>query len=97
MAKSIKPAEADRLAQEPTVPTGESITEAVTRAQKSRPDRERRERHVSRQKLSEIAARAASFPVLDKRPDEEILGYNDWGTLRLSGVGTCIGVRQALG
>ncbi len=84
MALNIKSAETDRLARELAALTGESITEAVTRALAARLDQERRQRESSRdelrRKLHEIAQRAARHPVLDHRSDDEILGYNELGT-----------------
>jgi antitoxin VapB len=85
MALNIKSAETDRLARELATLTGESITEAVTRAVAMRLDQERRERDVVRRErlkalLNDIRARVAKLPVLDSRTDEEILGYNEFGT-----------------
>ena len=84
MALNIKSAETDRLARELAGLTGESITEAVTRAIEARLNDERRRRHETRdqrrRKLQEIADRMASYPVHDARPADEILGYNEFGT-----------------
>ena len=85
MALNIKSAETDRLARELAGLTGESITEAVTRALELRLEQERRERDVLRRErlkaaLDEIRARVSKLPVLDARSDDEILGYNEFGT-----------------
>ncbi len=84
MALTIKSAETDRLARELAALTGESITEAVTKALELRLEREQRERKASheqlRARLTEIAERAARSPVLDPCSDDEILGSNEWGT-----------------
>ena len=85
MALNIKSAETDRLARELAALTGESITEAVTRALEQRLDQERRERDVVRRErlkalMEEIRQRTAKLPVLDPRSDDEILGYNEFGT-----------------
>lgn len=84
MALNIKSAEADRLARELAALTGESITDAVTRALETRLLHERRLRRASadelKRSLREIAERAASYPVLDPRSDDELLGYNELGT-----------------
>ncbi len=85
MALNIKSAETDRLARELAALTGESITEAVTRAPELRLERERQERDVARRArlkifLDEIRARTAKLPVLDPRSDDELLGYNELGT-----------------
>ena len=75
MALNIKSAATDRLVRELAALTGESITEAVTRAVELRLERERQERQSSREvlraKLRRIADEAARLPVLDDRsPDE---------------------------
>lgn len=85
MALNIKSAETDRLARELAALTGESITEAVTRALEQRLERERRQRDVLRRerlkaRFDEICERASKLPVLDPRSDDEILGYNEHGT-----------------
>ncbi len=85
MALNIKSAETDRLARELAALTGESLTEAVTRALEQRLDQARHERDVlGRERLNgllaEIRRRTAKLPVLDPRSDDEILGYNQFGT-----------------
>ena len=84
MALNIKSAATDRLVRELAALTGESITEAVTRAVELRLERERQERQSSREvlraKLRKIADEAARLPVLDDRSPDELLGYNEWGT-----------------
>jgi antitoxin VapB len=85
MALNIKSAETDRLARELAALTGESITEAVKRALAMRLEQEQKERDVLRRErlrilLNEIRTRVAKLPVLDPRSDDEILGYNEFGT-----------------
>ena len=85
MALNIKSPATDRLARELAGLTGESITEAVTRALELRLEQERRERDVLRRDrlktaLDEIRARVSKLPVLDPRSDDELLGYNELGT-----------------
>lgn len=84
MALNIKSREADRLARELAALTGESITDAVTKAVEDRLARERGLRETTREerrrKLDEIADRMAAYPVLDSRPMDELLGYNEIGT-----------------
>jgi antitoxin VapB len=84
VALNIKSREADRLARELAALTGESITEAVTRAIEGRLDEKRRRcdetREQLRRRLLEIAERTSRLPVLDPRPADEILGYNEFGT-----------------
>lgn len=81
---NIKDAEADRLARRLAALTGESLTAAVRTAL-----RERLERVSGRgagrrlaDELDEIAMRCAALPVLDERPEEEILGYGADGLPR---------------
>jgi antitoxin VapB len=84
MALNIRNAEAERLAQALARLTGETKTEAVTRALRDRLLRVRRERRGRRlaDELDEIALRCSRLPVLDERPADEILGYDDDGLPR---------------
>lgn len=83
MALNIRNSEAERLAEALVKLTGETKTEAVTKALRDRLDRVRRER--SRRGLADeldaIARHCAGLPVRDARTADEILG-NDEG-LRL--------------
>ena len=65
--------------------TGETITEAVTRALEERLSAQRRQRDRKGQlaraaALDELFDRMASYPVLDDRPADVLLGYNEDGT-----------------
>lgn len=84
MALNIRNRTAEDLAATLAAITGETKTEAVTKALKSRLDRVRRERSRRRlaDELDEIALRCAARPVLDRRSPEEILGYGDDGLPR---------------
>ena len=80
MALSIKHPEADRLARELARTTGESLTEAVTRAIRERLVRETGSTPDGvRAEIKRIQARVAAAPVLDDRTDDEILGYDENG------------------
>lgn len=83
MALSIKDRDADRLARELAKETGETITQAVTVALRERLSRLRRRHHHRGRRLAdeldEIAKRCARLPVLDPRPAQEILGYDERG------------------
>ncbi len=84
MALSIKHPEAEKLARALASKTGENITETVIRALRERFIREEG-RHLPLQlkdELSEISKRCASLPDLDKRPPDEILGYDNDGLPR---------------
>ena len=84
MALNIRNSETERLAAELARRTGETKTEAVTRALRERLARLRRGRGKRRlaDELNEIALRFASLPVLDPRTPDEILGYDDGGLPR---------------
>ncbi|HEV7672020.1 MAG TPA: type II toxin-antitoxin system VapB family antitoxin [Thermoanaerobaculia bacterium] len=81
MALNIRNRETEELAQELASLTGETKTEAVRRALRDQLVRLRRERKGRRlaDELDEIALRCASLPVLDPRPADEILGYDENG------------------
>jgi antitoxin VapB len=80
MALNIKSAEADRLARELAARTGESITEAVTKALRERLDRAAPARNQAlRAVLEGVWERMSKLPVLDHRSDDEIIGYNEYG------------------
>lgn len=81
MTLNIKDPETDRLARELANATGESLTAAVAAAVRERLERVR-ERPYGRDlaaELDAIALRCAALPVLDERPEEEILGYDARG------------------
>lgn len=84
MALNIKSAETDRLVRELVSLTGESITEAVTRAVELRLERERQLHNTARERLGmqlrAIQAAFAQAPVLDDRLPDELLGYGEHGT-----------------
>ena len=84
MALNIRSAEAERLAAELAKQTGETKTEAVTQALRDRLARVRRARARRRlaDELEAIAEHCANLPVLDPRPPDAILGYDDHGLPR---------------
>ncbi len=84
MALNIRNVEAENLAAELARRTGESKTEAVTKALRDRLARVNRERTKRRlaDELEEIAEHCASLPVLDARSAEAILGYDEAGLPR---------------
>ncbi len=84
MALNIRNPETEKLAAELATLTGESKTQAVTQALRDRLSRVKRCRAAHRlsDELDEIARHCASLPILDKRSDEEILGYNESGLPR---------------
>ena len=84
MALNIRNPETDKLAKCLVQLTGETKTEAVTRALRDRLDRVRRELGGRRlaDELDEISRHCASLPVQDDRTADEILDYDDHGLPR---------------
>ena len=81
MALNIRNREAEELAGSLAKLTGETKTQAVTRALRDRLMKEQRRRsgRSLASELDEIALHCASLPVLDERSPDEILGYDDRG------------------
>lgn len=84
MALNIRNDEAERLAAALAKLTGETKTEAVTKALRDRLARVRRERTGRRlaDELNAIAQRCSRLPVRDARTADEILGYDKDGLPR---------------
>jgi antitoxin VapB len=78
---NIKNPETDRLARQLAAVTGETLTEAVTRAIRERLERTtgRRRAQTLREEVERIQERVARLEVLDPRSADEILGYDDRG------------------
>jgi antitoxin VapB len=81
MPLNIKDPETDRLARELAMATGESLTHAVAIAVRERLERVRGRASGPglAEELNTIALRCARLPLLDDRPEEEILGYDEHG------------------
>ena len=84
MALNIRNPETEQLAQTLARLTGETKTEAVTRALRDRLSRLRRERSQRRlaDELDEIARHCARLTVRDDRTPDDILGYDANGLPR---------------
>lgn len=84
MALNIRNPETEKLAEALARLTGETKTEAVTRALRDRLNRLRRERTQRRlaDELDEIARQCARLPLRDGRTADEILGYDENGLPR---------------
>ena len=84
MALNLRNPRTERLAAELARLTGQTKTEAVTDALRDRLDRLRRERsgRTLADELNAIALRCARRPVLDSRPADEIIGYDEHGLPR---------------
>jgi len=84
MALNIRNRETEKLTAELARLTGETKTEAVTKAVRDRLDRvrqARRQRSLA-DELDVIGRQCAALPVLDPRTPEEILGYDKHGLPR---------------
>lgn len=81
MPLNIKDAKTDRLARELAAATGESLTQAIGTALSERLERVRNRPRGQdlASELDAIALHCAALPVLDDRPAEEILGYDEHG------------------
>jgi antitoxin VapB len=84
MALNIRNSETEKLAEALAKLTGETKTEAVTKALRDRLVRVRRERARRRlaDEIDAIARHCASLPVLDTRSAEAIIGYDERGVPR---------------
>lgn len=84
MALNIRNKEAERLAADLAKQTGETKTEAVIKALRERLKRLQRQRSKRRlaDELDEIALHCARLPVVDARPPDEIVGYDERGLPR---------------
>ena len=85
VAFHVKNSKADQALRELQAVTGESLTEAVTRALEERLAREKR-LSAARENdplavLQETWQRLAQIPIRDSRPVDEILGYGEDGLL----------------
>lgn len=79
MALNIKSPEADRLARELARRQRKPMTQVIIdalRAELAREKARARPPHLA-ERLMAIGARYAELPELDRRSDEEILGYDD--------------------
>jgi len=81
MVLNIKDPEADRLARALAQETGESLTAAVTAAVRERLERVRGRTAAPNlaEELTAIAVRCAALPVIDSRPENLLLGYDEHG------------------
>lgn len=84
MPLNIRNRRAEELAAALSKLTGETKTEAVTRALSERLERVRRTRSKRRlaDELEEIAQHCASLPLRDPRSADEIIGYDKDGIPR---------------
>ncbi len=84
MPLSVKSPEAERLARQLAAATGESITEAITRALQERLQRLDSESGLVHyvESVRRVQSRIRERPVLDPRTPDQIIGYGDDGVPR---------------
>ncbi len=81
MALSIKNPNTERLARQIARETGETLTEAIQRSLQERLERlpQRRRGRIMTEKLQDILRRIDALPLVDNRPEDDILGYDSQG------------------
>jgi antitoxin VapB len=72
----IKNPRAHALAEELSRKLGISLTEAVIVALE---EKVRRSKPYNKKRVDEILAKLAAIPIRDQRPEEQLLGYNEFG------------------
>ena len=84
MALSIQNSKAEKLAREVAAQSGETITQAITRALEERLERMRGRRTIAdtAAEILKISKRCSQLPDRDVRMPEEILGYDEMGVPR---------------
>lgn len=83
MALNIKDPETDRLARAVAAATGVSLTEAIREALRDRLERaSHRTRRGVGAEVRRIQERLTRLPVLDDRPADAMLGYDEHGLPR---------------
>ena len=83
MSLNINDQRAEKLARDLALETGENITQVIIQSLKERLERFKK-RGDSKKKFKDIMSiskRCSSLPDIDKRSEDEILGYNDEGAL----------------
>jgi antitoxin VapB len=83
MALSIKNPQAEKLAKEVAVESGENMTQAIIHALEERLQRLRRKGAIKEleREIMTISKRCSNIPDLDPRTPDEILGYDQTGGL----------------
>lgn len=88
MALNIKNSETERLARELARRRKLGITEALTEVLRKEVERERRRPRRERseeqrlRRIADIVAEVKKLPVLDDRPADEIIGYDEHGLFK---------------
>ena len=84
MPFSIRNPRVERLARDVSRRTGENLTQAIERALQERLAglRSGKERAALARKLLRIARRCSQRPTLDRRSEDELLGYDERGIPR---------------
>lgn len=85
MVLTVKNPRVDQLIRELTAETGESITVAVITALQEQLEKVRevkargREASVIKRRLRALTEEIRAYPVIDDRPSDQILGYDQHG------------------
>lgn len=84
MPLSIKNPTTERLARQVANETGESLTEAIQKSLEERLEKlkHRRKSHILAGQIEDLLRRVDALPILDSRPEDEILGYGEDGIPR---------------
>jgi antitoxin VapB len=84
MPLSIKNPATERLARQVANETGESLTEAIQKSLEERLEKLKRRRkgHIVAGYVEDLLRRVDALPILDSRPEDEILGYGEDGIPR---------------
>lgn len=84
MPLSIRNPRAEKLAREVAAESGENLTQAIIQSLEERLQRLRGRRNINdvADTILNISRRCSTLPDLDKRPVDEILGYDDCGVPR---------------
>ena len=83
MALNIRNPHAEQLAREVAALCGENLTQAIIHALEERLERLRGRKTTTNlaQEIINISNRCSALPDLDRRSPDEILAYNEKGTL----------------
>ena len=83
MALSIKNEEVERLVRTLSKETGKGVTEIILSALKVQYEKQQRAKQAPSlyEEVLDIAQRCGNLPILDPRPPEQILGYDEKGGL----------------
>jgi antitoxin VapB len=79
MPLDIKDPETEALIRQLAEQTGEDLTTAVTVSVRERIARQTEQRQRKAARLRSLASQIAKLPLLDDRPPDEVIGYDERG------------------